>query len=234
MSKKQEMNELMGLLVKSIHSRSSRYHYKLTGDEPECLSCLIDLDEAGTHHLLHQLGLLDEKTKKYKMSGVVDQHDMYAPCTILNFARSTYSIEKKKNVKNKEFYLTVGKINNEIRLPSNQYGLVMSPDDENKKKKIHVLEILPPTIRLSKDEKEMAEKLKVLVYNSMPMTVRRNQLHQSGKKASVEAPQPSSAMTAEPTSSLAKKTLQQLTPLPLLGFRSRASWSRFRSRLLAL
>ena len=47
------------------------------------------------------------------------------------------------------------------------------------KRKSHVLEILLPTIRLSRDKKAMAEKLKVLVYNSMPMTVRRRNQFQS-------------------------------------------------------
>jgi hypothetical protein len=100
----------------------------------------------------------------------------------------------------------VGKKNNEIRLPSNQCGLAMSPDDKNKKKKIHVLEILPPTIRLSRDEKEVAEKIKVLVFQSMPMLVRRNQTNQSGKKTSGGGPQPSSVMAPVlPTSSLGKR-----------------------------
>jgi hypothetical protein len=100
------------------------------------LSRLIDLNEAGMHHFLHKCGLFDEKLKKYKMSGgIVDQHEMFAPCTILNFSRSTYSVEKDRNINNKELYLTVGKDNNKLCLPSNQYGLTTSPDDVNKIKK---------------------------------------------------------------------------------------------------
>ncbi len=60
------MRELMHNVVQSLHNRSPRCDYKLTGDEPECLSHLLELDEAGMHHLLD-----------VKMSGVVDQHDMF-------------------------------------------------------------------------------------------------------------------------------------------------------------
>jgi hypothetical protein len=60
--------------------------------------------------LLLECGLLDEKSKKYKMSGgVVDQHDMFAPCIILTFSRIPYSQEKERNISSKEFYLIVGK-----------------------------------------------------------------------------------------------------------------------------
>jgi hypothetical protein len=45
---------------------------------------------------------------------------------------------------------------------------VTSPDDNNTKEKTHVLKILLPTIRLSRDKKEVAEKLKDLVHQSMP------------------------------------------------------------------
>ena len=185
MSKIEEMKELLHNLLRSLHNRAPRYHYKLTGDEPECLSRLLELDEAGVHHLLYKCGLLsDETPRKYKKRGVVDQHDMFAPCMILNFMKSKYSQEKDKLIRTKDFYLCIGKENNELILPSNQYGLTTIPDDETKKKKIHVLLILPPTIRLNRDEKETAEKLKVLVFQSMPMLVRRNQMNQSVKKAS--------------------------------------------------
>jgi hypothetical protein len=112
----------------------------ITTSKTECLLHLIDLDEAGMHHLLHKCVLFDEKSKQYKMSGIVDQHDMFALCTILNFSRSTYSLKKEKSIKTKEFYLTVGKESNEL---SNQYGLATSLDDKNTKKKMHILKILP-------------------------------------------------------------------------------------------
>jgi hypothetical protein len=81
MSKIEEMRELMHNIVQSLHNRSPRYHYKLTGDEPECLSRLLELDEAGMHHLLDKCEPFDDKSKKIKMSGVVDQHDMFdCPC----------------------------------------------------------------------------------------------------------------------------------------------------------
>ena len=172
------MRELLHVLVQWIHNLAPKYHYKLTGDKPECLSRLIELDDAGMHHLLYKCGLLlDETSKKYKRSGV-DQHDMFAPLMLVNFVKIFYCHDQAKNMQTKEYCLTVGKDNNKLCLPSNQYGLRPSPDVENKKK-IHVLEILPPTIRLSRDEKAMAEKLKVLVYNSMPMTVRRRNQFQS-------------------------------------------------------
>jgi endonuclease III len=87
MSEIEEMKELIMhiLLVQSLHNQAPTYHCKLTGDEPECLSRLIELDETGMHHLLHKCGLFDKKSKKYKMSGVIDQHDRFAPSTILNF-----------------------------------------------------------------------------------------------------------------------------------------------------
>ena len=80
MAESLEIIELMHCLVQSLHKRARKYHYKLTGDEPECLSCLLDIDDAGMDHLLHQCGLFDEKKKKYKNSGVSDQHGMFAPC----------------------------------------------------------------------------------------------------------------------------------------------------------
>ena len=136
-------------VVQSLHKRAQKYHYKLTGDEPECLSRLLELDEAGMHHLLDKLGLFDEKSKKFKMSGVVDQHDMFVPCAIMNFYKVTYSQEKSKIVKTKEFYLTIGMDDdmNKLRLPCNQYGTTPSPG-KNKTKKVHTLETLLPTIRL--------------------------------------------------------------------------------------
>jgi hypothetical protein len=222
MSKTHEMKELMHILVQSLHNRARKYHYKLTGDSPECLSRLIELDEAGMHHLLHKCGLFDEKSKKYKNSGVIDQHDMFHPCTILNFVRITYSQEKERNVNTKDYYLTVGKdtVKNELRLPCNQYRHKTSPGC-NDKKKNHYLEIYPPTIRLNREEKELAEKLKVLVFQSMPMTVRRKQ-KQSCKKvsaggalqpSSISALQPSSLSALPPSSSSTKKTtLSTVTP----------------------
>ena len=126
MSKIQEMIELLHVLVQSIHNRAPKYHYKLTGDEPECLSRLIELDDAGMHHLLYKCGLFDEILKKYQFHGVVDQHDMFAPCTILNFVRILYSQEKERNVNTKDFDLTVGMNDtNKLRLPHNQYGTLI-------------------------------------------------------------------------------------------------------------
>jgi hypothetical protein len=93
---------------------------------------------------------------------------------------------------------------NKLCVPGSQYGSTSSPG-VLEKKKTHIVEILPPTIQLNKDEKEVAECFKVLVFQSMPMTVRRNQMNQSGKKASVGALQPSSATAMQPTSSLAKR-----------------------------
>jgi hypothetical protein len=48
-------------------------------------------------------------------------------------------------------------------------------------------------------QKGYGRKTKGLVFQSMPMTVRTNQCNQSGKKASVGAPQPSSATASHPT-----------------------------------
>jgi hypothetical protein len=206
MSKIEKMRELMHNVVQSLHNRSPTYHYKLTGDDPESLSRLLDLEEAGMHHLLFSCGFLsDVLTKKYKKSGVVDQHDMFAPCTILHFAKMIYNPEKDKFIRTREYYLSVGKDNNELRLPNNQYVLATSPDDENKTKKIHSLEILPPAIRLNKYEKEVIEKLKVLVFQSMPTRLeRRKQSNVSGKNASAVAAQPQSVTTALPSSSAKK------------------------------
>jgi hypothetical protein len=162
--------------------------------------------------------LLDETSKKYKRSGVIDQHDMFASCTILNLTKSMYSQEKDKFMRTKEYYVTIGKGNDELRLPSNQYGLASSPDNEKKKTKIHILEILTPNIRLSKEEKVMVEKVKVLLHLGMPMTVRRNQTNPSGKKASVGAPQPSCATALQPTSSLAKKNTSSTDAIPITRF----------------
>jgi hypothetical protein len=157
------------------------------------------------HHLLHKCELFDEKTKKYQLHGVVDQHDMFAPCTILNFVRVTYSLEKESNVNNKDFYLTIGmEDKNNLRLPRNQYGTTPSPGGI-KKKKIHQLEIMPPTIRLNKYEKEVLEKLKDLLHQSIPRTARRKQQNQSCKKDSAGASQPSSLTAPQPSSSLTKK-----------------------------
>jgi hypothetical protein len=65
MSKIEEMKELLHKLVQLLHNRAKMYHYKLTGDNPECLLHLIELDEAGVHHFLYKCGLLlDEKSKK--------------------------------------------------------------------------------------------------------------------------------------------------------------------------
>ena len=60
-----EMIELMHPLVQSLHKQARKCHYKLTGDKPECLSRLIDIDDAGMDHLLPQCGLFDEQTQKY-------------------------------------------------------------------------------------------------------------------------------------------------------------------------
>ena len=145
MSKIQEMRELLHVLVQSIHNWAPTYHYKLTGDTPESLSRLLDLDEAAMHHLLQKCGLFDEISNKYQFRGVVDQHDMFSPCMILSFAIISYSLEKGRNINTKYFYLTVGKDNkNKLRLPRNQYGTTPSPGN-NKQRKIHRLEILPPT-----------------------------------------------------------------------------------------
>ena len=97
---------------------------------------------------------------------------------ILNFANRMYSDEKQRIVKEKHYYLTIGKDidNGQLHLPCNQYGTTPSPGD-NKTKKIHILETLPPAIRLSRDEREIAEKLKVLVFQYMPRLVRRNQMN---------------------------------------------------------
>jgi hypothetical protein len=185
MAKIEEMKKWMHVVVEALRKRASIYHYKLTGDDPECLSRLLELDEAGVHHLLFKCGLLsDETSKKYKKSGVVDQHNMFAPCGILSFSIFTYSEEKKCSIGKKEYYLTIGKVMDteiKLHLPRNQYGTKASPNLLDKQK-IHVLEIIPPTIQLNKDEKDAVEKLKVLVFQSMPMTVRRNQCNQSGKK----------------------------------------------------
>ncbi len=113
----------------------------------------------------------------------------------------------------KDFYLTVGIDNTKkLRLPRNQYGLEPSPG-KNIRKKIHRLEILPPAIRLNKDEKELVEKLKVLVFKSMPSLVRRKQPTVSGKKASAVAPQ-SQSVTAALPSSLAEKTTSSTAIYP--------------------
>jgi hypothetical protein len=206
MSDLQDLKKLLHIFVQSLHNRVSTYHYKLSGDTPECLSRLLDLDEPAMHHLLHKCELFDEKTKKYQLHGVVDQHDMFAPCTILNFVRVTYSLEKESNVNNKDFYLTIGmEDKNNLRLPRNQYGTTPSPGGI-KKKKIHQLEIMPPTIRLNKYEKEVLEKLKDLLHQSIPRTARRKQQNQSCKKDSAGASQPSSSTAPQPSSSLTKKT----------------------------
>ena len=63
MSKIEEMKELLHNLVQLIHNCAQMYHYKLTGDNTECLLRLLELDEAGVHHLLYKCGLLlDEKS----------------------------------------------------------------------------------------------------------------------------------------------------------------------------
>ena len=64
MSKIDEMRMLMHSVVQSLHNRVSSYHYKLTGDTPESLSRLFDLDEAAMHHLLHECGLFEREIKK--------------------------------------------------------------------------------------------------------------------------------------------------------------------------
>jgi hypothetical protein len=57
MAETQEMKELMHRLVQLRNKRARKYHYKIAGDEPECLSCLLEVDDAGMDHLLHQRGL---------------------------------------------------------------------------------------------------------------------------------------------------------------------------------
>jgi hypothetical protein len=59
MSKIEETKELMHILVPLLLNQAPTYHYKLTGNETECLSHLMELDEAGMHHLLHKCGLFD-------------------------------------------------------------------------------------------------------------------------------------------------------------------------------
>ena len=80
-----------------------------------------------------------------------------------------YSQEKDKVMRTKDIYLTVGKDmdKNELHQPMNQYRHKTSPGTDTKKKKIHYLKIYPPTVRLIRHEKELAEKLKVLVFQSM-------------------------------------------------------------------
>jgi hypothetical protein len=121
MSKIEEMQKLMHVVVELLHEQVSTYYYKLTGDDPECLSYLLELDEAGVHHLLYKCGLLlDETSKEYKKSGVVDLHDMFSPCPILSFSRILYSEEKECNISTKDYYITVGKVMDtgiDLRLP---------------------------------------------------------------------------------------------------------------------
>jgi hypothetical protein len=64
MAKIEEIKKLMQIVVESLHKQASTYHYKLTGNDPECFLHLLELDEAGVHHLLYKCGLLSDETSK--------------------------------------------------------------------------------------------------------------------------------------------------------------------------
>ena len=177
-------------VLTSLRERADTYYWRLVGSTPECLCCLLDVDDLTMQCILELCGLYDAEKSQFKID---NNCKMFAPCQIIPF-RLKLREESKETVTRKNCYF-LGihgkdfKTDYCLKKPGNQYTI---------KDKAHALTTPPSSItikptdkmhkpRLNKKEKELIEELKEVASLRLLQLSRQKQFPRNASKKK-EAP----------------------------------------------
>ena len=137
----------------SVSQQSKLYHYRLIGSTKDSLSVLLDIDELHLECILSLCGLWNIETKRY----TIKDYRVFDSCQLIF---TSMCCRQGSNVlKQKVHFARVGeKENDGITGPMKQYKL--NKTSSNKKEHYHELVVLPPDIRLNRDERSIIDELK--------------------------------------------------------------------------
>ena len=137
----------------SIHSRSTTYHYKLVGDDEECLSTLLGIEDVHFLCILSLCGLYDINNRQHN---IFDMR-IFDPCETIVVSLRLFggNVVRKQRV----YFVKIGTRDNPgMTGPLKQYHL-RKPTTESKSHH-HVLNVQPPKIRLNRDELNLVDNIK--------------------------------------------------------------------------
>ena len=169
-------------VLKSLDERAAKYHYRLIGSQEDSLGYLLGIEELHFQCILSICGLYNVENGRYN----VRDYRVFDPCQII-FVSMCLQQNDKSAKKQRVYFLEVGKRPNPgVTGPMKQYYL--NKTSPNKSEHHHMLDIAPPDIRLTREEKKTIEEIKAKSSSMLGTLSRKVKLSRSARPKETSVP----------------------------------------------